>query len=471
MSGTGRAESRLPKASPTTTQQSNLEDHGVEPKLTKWDWILPGLGEAGPDCEKNRIPPAKAICPNGDSIRYEPLRCRRVECPNCYTDEQIDRTFTVALEVEAYARVHGERPHALMASVPPDEARTWTYDELNTSLARRAYRRMRNCEVLGGFAVLHPWRIPDARKKQLRQKGYGVGGSRGGLWNGVREDALDLGDPRHYAVFGPHIHNIGYPERIEPHDGEDFVIKKYAELETLKDVVAHTRYLLSHRGVRDGEEIGRSVRPWGLFHHQGSGWDGAEEELSTDEYHELAQRIAELLGVGWDAGDGELSRETASCCPECEEPVENFFDLWELPMLADGLPSVEPWMSRLDADRRSFYQGLFEEWRKSLDDPDARGLDLDGLDVPDSVTVWSVRDDDAPVVDRAAADDAADQASPARSSQRDRRESILAAAASGATLDELQELIDADPATVASEVDLMLENGTLYEDGEVLRRT
>lgn len=462
------ASAKTGKEVTKSPNETTLDEHGVDEQLTKWDWILPGLGEAGPKCESDAVPPGNAICPTGDSIRYEPLRCRKVECPNCYKDEQVERTFRITVELEAYAKVHGERPHAIACSVPPEQAEEWTYDRLNTSLARRGYRRMeRQCDVVGGYAVLHPWRLRQWAKQLLKREGYGDGGFEGGYWKGVRNDALEWGDPRKYAELSPHLHNIGFPERIEPHEADDFVVAKYDELEEMEDVVRHTRYLLSHRGVREGDEVGRSVRPWGAFHHASNDWGGAEEELGEGMYERLCGQVAELLGYVWDEEEG-LAREETSECPCCGESVEEFYDLRELPDLVEGWGRVgEPWVQTLESEQREFFEGLFDEWRTSLEE-EGRGIELDDIAVPDSVTVWSARDDEEPEVS-VGADLESDEElgdTDGEMSQRKRRALLRKeAVGDGRPREELVESIEAPAEKLENDIEQMLRRGELIDAG------
>jgi len=395
-------ESCSTKASPTTPpdeshQDGDLEDHGLTYIQGKYDWTLPGMGEPGEDCGTDALAETEAVCPNGDSVRYTPLRCRRVECPDCYKGEQIERAFRIALEIEARALVREERPHAVVCSVPPEQARTWTYDRLNTALFRRGYRRMkRRCGIDGGYAVFHPWRIPDARKDALRRHGYGSGGDRGGLWEGVREDTLDRGDPRHYVEFSPHVHSLGFPGRIDPHDGDDYLIRKYATLDETVDVVHHVRYLLSHRGDRTGE-TGRSVRAWGAFHHATDAWDGAEEELAEEPYHALAEEIASMLGMTWSRTEGEIVHDDETECPACGTDTEEFLSMTEVwnasrGRALDGADELgQPWMDRLPADRAEFFEDLADAWWQTIKD---RGgaVDLDDFDPPPDLSVFSKRE-------------------------------------------------------------------------------
>lgn len=147
-------ESCPSKDSPTTpsSSQSNFDSRIDARRLSVGDFELPGMGEPGPDCGTDRMPEKNAICPSGDAVRYEPLRCRRVACPDCYLSEDREQAFRICVGLEAVARDRGERPHTLVFSVPPGEGRRFSIDDINTQLFRRGYRRARrHCEVKGGM--------------------------------------------------------------------------------------------------------------------------------------------------------------------------------------------------------------------------------------------------------------------------------------------------------------------------------
>lgn len=452
----GGGESCLSKESGTTTSQ--LESHGLEYQLGIYDFQLPGLGDPGEMCGSNRVPEKKAVCPNGDAVRYVPMLCRRVECPDCYSDWSRERAFSIAVEIEARARQLGERPHALFASVEPDDVRSM--DAINQKLFRRFYRRfeknesqkvrcehfehtVENCSEcyternrcsnagsrghrisecpkcstkkirckyankshcvedcsdcytnvseFGGYGFFHHCRIKRPRKEGLRRCGYGDRGNKGGLWTGVRDDALDLGDWRKYVKWGPHLHSIGFPGHIEPHKGDDFLIRKYDNLEDAESVVAHIRYLLSHGAVRERDGECRMTRPFGSFHHGSSEWKGAENELSETEYNNLASEIAQLIGMEWDKDERELVYQDSGECPECGESKSNFIDIRDVPGEMDHTVSMsEPFTDNLDIEAREFFREIVEILHTASD---PRIFDGD-IDHPNSVAKWV--DDDPP---------------------------------------------------------------------------
>lgn len=383
------SESCQPKGAPTTpqTKQDHLDTRIETISLSLEEFELPGLGEPGEICGKDRLPESNAVCPNGDAVRYEPHLCRKVECPTCYEREDRERAFELAVQIEGVAELMGERPHALVWSIPPREGSRYSIEDINTKLMRRGRRRSkRKSEVLGGVSVVHPARIQDRMKVELRAVGYGANGPEGGLWEGVRDDVFNLGDWREYAEYSPHGHSIGFPELIEPHEGSEFLVRKYTTLEDTESVVAHIRYLMSHRGVWRGDGQFTSIRRWGMFHHASKEYVDVEEELGEVEYRALCGRVADVMGGEWSESDGlHYPDEEGARCPECGTHKREFVDLWDLPRLASGSwQGGGDWLNRLSESQREFFEELVEILHHEAQPIIKRG------DVvhPDDVAVW-----------------------------------------------------------------------------------
>lgn len=332
-----------------------------ERPLSLSDFDIPGMGSSAEACGKNRLPEKRTMCPTGDAVRYEPHKCRRVGCPDCYQGEDREQAFRMVRELEAAARIREERPHAVALGPPKADASGYSIEDINTSIFRRGYRRMEEqCEIEGGYAVFHHARILDEIEERLRAAGYGPRGENGGYWAGVRDDALGLGDWMRYSYYSPHGHTIGFPGWIEPHEGEDFVVHKYDTLDDVESLLAHVRHLLSHRGVYAGEGRIQAVRPWGMMHHAAGGWDGAEAELSEERYESLSREIAELVGMDWSADEG-LYRERSGECPECGASKDDFLDLWEVPKVAStSTQGGQEWLEGLSDSQRRFVNRLID---------------------------------------------------------------------------------------------------------------
>ena len=345
------------------------------------------MGKPSEICGKDRLPEKKAICPNGDAVRYEPHLCRKVECPDCYAREDRERAFELSVAVEGVAMMRDERPHALVFSTPPSESSGYSIDDINTKLMRRGRRRSRNkSNVLGGVSVVHPARIPDDIKSALRAYGYGANGPNGGLWEGVRADALGLLDWRRYAEYSPHGHSVGFPEYIEPHEGQDFIVSKYTTLDEPKNVVRHIRYLMSHRGVWRGDGQFTSIRRWGMFHHASKDYIDIEAELERETYVSLCERVADAMGAAWSESEGlHYPDDEGDCCPACGTSKENFIALWDLPRLASSKnQGGQEWINRLSDGQRAFFEELIE----ILHHDGSPIIERGDVIHPDDVSVW-----------------------------------------------------------------------------------
>jgi len=363
VSSAGGADVSCPtKGGPTTppSKQSQFDSRVEDYTLCLADFELPGLGEAGEICGTDRLPEKNAVCPNGDAVRYEPNRCRKVECPDCYLSEDRGRLFEKAVQIEGMARIEGERPHVLAWSVPKEEAANYSIKNINQQLMRRGRRRSRRKSgVVGGVSFVHPGRLEEEAKRELREAGYASGGSNGGYWEGVRDDALGLGDWREYVYYSPHGHSIGFPERIEEHSGTDFVVNKYDVLEDTASVVNHTGYLMTHRGVWRGDGQFTSIRPWGTFHHASKDYVDVEEELSASEYRAVCEAVASELGGEWSEREGLHYPEEEACCPVCGTDKRKFIDLYDLMRLAsDGWQGGSEWKSRLSESQLAFFEEI-----------------------------------------------------------------------------------------------------------------
>lgn len=282
--------------------QKTFEDFEDSYKLAGNSFELPGLGESGEDCMSLR---ARAFAKDGEAVRYEYMKCKRVECPKCWSDWAKRRVFDIVLRIEAYARANNERPYFAVASVPPSEAKGWNWNRLNESLFRRGYRRLANIGINGGYALFHPFRLTERAKKELEADGWGSGDTDAGYWKGVREDALNWGYWRKYVKFSPHLHTVVFGEP-EKHKGGDYIIRfkdssGKPEPMSLDRLIGYLFYIVTHVGVC-GEFQTRVTRSFGDIYNL-----DPKEVLNEDEFNELARVIAEKIGMVWDAENGELT--------------------------------------------------------------------------------------------------------------------------------------------------------------------
>ncbi len=232
-------------------------------------------------------------------------------CPICYNTWAVERTFKMAVILEAYARVTGQRPAHVTASRPPEEMKQWTQDDYKIKLRRRGTRQLKQNGAVAGFGVLHPYRISNSVKPALRDAGYGQldGEYQGkGFWKGVHVDVLDLDDWRKYVAFGPHFHHIVFPSFLEPNTTRDYLLKKIRVLENTSHIVGLLVYLLSHVGKVEGTKD-QPTFLWGQFRGRDA-WK-PEDHLSPADLTALRHEIAGLLHRVWNEATESLDFQDA----------------------------------------------------------------------------------------------------------------------------------------------------------------
>jgi len=331
-------------------EQKTFEDFKRTYRLAKNSFELPGLGESGKDCMKLR---ASDFAEDGEAVRYEHIKCRRVECPECWKDWARRRVFKIALRIWAYAKKNGVKPYLCVASVPEDKAQTWNWKRLNNGLFRRFYCRGENVGIDGGYALFHSYRLLKFAKRRLAQLGYGSGEMDAGYWKGVRENALNLDSWRSYVRFSPHLHAIVFGDPQE-HEGDDFIIRfkdddygNAVELD-LDDVIGLLFYLITHVGV--GSEFQtRVTRSFGELYNI-----DPEELLGEEEFDELAREIAEKVGMLWDSEEGELAYEDDS------ERDYNWVSVWKLKEYLNG-EDYKEWREGVSDDYLAFLDILWSK--------------------------------------------------------------------------------------------------------------
>lgn len=312
-------------------------------RLVKSDFTLPGLGSRGKYCGADIISHYKE---NLTGIGYQVFKCRRIECPDCYEDWIRRTTFNIAVNILAYHLISGDIPHAITFSDHPDNTLNWDWDDYN-NMFRTGYRHCKKLGVAGGTSIFHPFRMRGCIVKELIARGVK---DKKGFWDAVRNDRLSMGDPYKYLKRGAHGHTIGFPSFIGEHSDPNFVVKKYAVLDSYKGkkdvysaVIAHVRYLLSHVGiVRD--ECKHSIRQWGVFSHTSQNHFDPQKALGEEEYDKLCEKVASKLNMVWI--DGELKY------PNEKEISEDLIPINRLPYDKDAKALIEPrWLFASDFDR------------------------------------------------------------------------------------------------------------------------
>lgn len=184
----------------------------------KHPFVLPGLGSPGQHCMCKKV---SGIGLDGKKLGYTNLRCKRIECPNCFSNWVLDWVFDVAFKIEAYAKVTGQRPAHVTSEIigVNRHAENWNLDDYDT-FHRRTYRHISAIGGEGGLRMLHPYRVHKELKEQLKKVGYGVQGN--GFWRGVRDNALQLDSYDDYTYLSPHDHLIIFPEFLKEHSDSRF---------------------------------------------------------------------------------------------------------------------------------------------------------------------------------------------------------------------------------------------------------
>lgn len=227
-----------------------------------------------------------------------------------------ERALELCIMVEAYAKVTGERPAAVFVSIRENEVIGWTWKKY-LGFFRKGYDRLESMGVMGGIRFFHPFRIRKNVLKLLREVGYGSGGSKGGFWAGVRENALKLGSWRSYLRLSPHLHAVVFPSCIDEHRRKDIVVRKYAVLATTEDLVAHVQYLLSHCGILADRENEPAKEFGNLSKFV------PEKFLTDEELKEIRNRVKKAMGMKVDREGDEIPQgEAGEEAGEEEDPYQ-----------------------------------------------------------------------------------------------------------------------------------------------------
>jgi len=181
------------------------------------------------------------------------------------------------------------------------------------------YRRVKKLGIQAAYRAFHPYRVREQCKEDLSSLGYAKGSS--GYWKGVRDDALEYGSLHDYVKLAPHLHLIAFPSYIEPNDDSGIFVKKYGNLSSVNDVVAHCRYLLSHCGVLSDDDSNEPTQPIGVLY----GWD-PETCLTPEELHSIKVRVADAMGLFYDVDKGKISMIDEE--PEDQEELIDFYGMY-----------------------------------------------------------------------------------------------------------------------------------------------
>jgi len=288
--------------------QSGWSDNDLFP-IDGWTFSIAGIEKRGESCGK-----IVATGFNYEAVKYDKLSCRRMTCPVCYKDWINRSAFRYAVLIESYARWSKERPCCIQSSVRPIDAMSWTWAEYNNKLHRRAIRQMKSIGVVAGVRIFHPYRIRNNIKKELKALGYASSDSDSlGYWRGVRVDALNLNDWREYVMPGPHDHGICFPGFLDPHSHEDIVVRKYATLDYVINVVRHLKYLLSHAGKLPNTAT-MPTKLFGLF--SGVNHWIPEDNLTVAELNSVKHDVAGCLNMIYNEQSDDVEYPIEEDLPE-----------------------------------------------------------------------------------------------------------------------------------------------------------
>jgi hypothetical protein len=350
-------------------------------------FILPGLGESGKHCQKCVV---YGIGIGGDKVGTRTLKCKRIECKNCYKNWVLDKVFESTFKIEAYAKVCGDRPSHIVASIDPKICRYWDNLESYDTFHKRVYRHIASMGGNAGLRVLHPYRIKPEIKTRLKAAGCGVPGN--GYWKGVRENALNLPRFEEYYSLAVHDHNIVFPSFLAEHKDKNFLVKKIGVLDNIEDTIKLLYYLISHAGVlKESESVdNHPIVFFGDLHRF-----VPEKFLSEKEILDLKNKIAEKLHCEIDNGElVPISDEEKPSNKDQFIPLSEFI----LPdKNSDHYDSREGtyYESIINSfPNRDFWWSVIEKYNQKISDPglpkEEKYLFIEDIQIPEGIEVIEV---------------------------------------------------------------------------------
>lgn len=343
-------------------------------------FLIPGMGLAAEGCMSKIL---SAISSLGNAFKFVSKHCERIQCPNCFQWWISKRAFKLSVLIECYAKFSKNRPAGVVSSIHPDAVKSWTWRDYGNFI-RKCYTRMYKLGIAGGIRVFHPFRVKDEIKDDLRALGAT---DSGGFWKMIRANILNLPSWYSYVYLAPHVHSVVFPSFIEENTTKDIIIRKYAVFDSVRDTVAHVRYLLSHCGIlTDGEN--EPASPFGCLH----GWK-PEEHLTFDEILSIKTQVAEAMGLVYNQVKDDI--EPADL-PEDDDkewiPIHEFADYSN-----EQQQYIGAFVSSIvNIDHRRFVDGVISLYNNRRVDTDLtkdkRHVFLDDLvDIPDGFEI--VHDD------------------------------------------------------------------------------
>jgi len=261
---------------------------------SKYNIDMAGMGEKKKVCGSQIL---TFVSSDGQAVKFQSVSCGRFECPVCYKTWERETAKDSAIKLICFARDNDMHIGASLGS-PPVKSLTskgYGYKDLNQHMFRRTYNRIKKSGGVGGVAISHDVRLNEKSKKELIDLGYNKNGS-GGLWRGVRENALNHDDWRKYTKFSPHVHTLFlFDDEVyykQDRKRKDFVFKvktddnkKAVRLDTNK-VISYVRYLLSH-STKNKDIRSKSIRWFGKL----KGYD----ETKSIHYETVKKEVLEAM--------------------------------------------------------------------------------------------------------------------------------------------------------------------------------
>lgn len=273
------------------------------------NFVISGMGLSGSYCGSRRV---SHFDTTFKAVKHSALTCRRVQCPKCYTDWIIQRTFHMTVELERKAYLRKERPFSAVFSMNPQTAKKElkTFAQVNRNIFQRGYHLSKKMGIVGGVSVFHPFRISKTMQDALRKyrKTSKKASFKGdvGFWNMIRENVLKLPSFYDYVTVSPHAHTICFGKNPSGNTTKKVIVRingdnKPKRMKEIKNVVAYVRYILTHAGVIniDGKIV-CPTRRYGICYNRSADDNFIPESVLID----INEKVADALGMKWTVDGG-----------------------------------------------------------------------------------------------------------------------------------------------------------------------
>lgn len=410
-------------------KMANFEFEEFDPKTTilnRGNFVIPGKGIQPDYCHKSFVSHLKN---DGSAARKMSASCKLASCPSCYRLWVDQKVFDYSVMVEAYASETGSRPARGVSSIHPDVAKEGLTLEDIRHFQRNTNDRMKRCDT-DGIKMFHAFRIIKKVQEALRviladaRSGNTI--SSRAFWDALndREMIQKINDYlgtnyinwRDCVVLSPHIHMLVFPGDQKFTGDKKIMLKKLSSevdgkkvwtLDSVRDVVYHTRYLVGHttKLIYAGNSRSEPLGAFGKLHHY-----RPEEHVSDEDLEDIRQSVLEILNEGretllkYDA-EGKLSYVHDDSDRE-HEVVDDFIPIREfVPYGMLQRESLDAWLASIKpdyydekgtpvCDNRSYCTYLIERYCEIQEDKDLsskhRRLYLDDLlDPPDTFKILS----------------------------------------------------------------------------------